>query len=86
MIKLLHAYPNNQLRISGHSDSVGKDAYNQKLSEDRAQSVADYLVAHGGISKARLRVVGWGKRRPLASNATPEGRQQNRRVEIDILK
>lgn len=86
VVKLLQAYPNNRLRISGHTDAVGKDAYNQKLSENRAQAVADYLEAHGGISKARLRVVGWGKRRPVASNATPEGRQQNRRVEIDILK
>jgi outer membrane protein OmpA-like peptidoglycan-associated protein len=86
VVKLLQAYPNNPLRISGHTDSVGKDAYNQKLSEDRAQSVSDYLETRGGISKARLRVVGWGKRRPVASNKAAEGRQQNRRVEIDILK
>jgi len=84
--QLLKAYPTNQLRITGHTDSVGSDPYNQSLSEKRAQSVADNLVQSGGVSKSRLRVVGWGKKRPVASNDTPEGRQQNRRVEIDILK
>ena len=86
VVKLLKAYPNNPVRVSGHTDSVGADAYNQKLSEERAQAVADYLAQHEAISKAHLRVVGWGKKRPLASNSTSEGRQQNRRVEIDILK
>jgi outer membrane protein OmpA-like peptidoglycan-associated protein len=86
VVQLLQAYPTNLLRISGYTDSVGAGPYNQTLSEQRAQSVADYLQADGGISKSRLRVVGWGKRRPVATNSTAEGRQQNRRVEIDILK
>lgn len=85
VIRLLQAYPTNVLRISGHTDAVGQEAYNQALSEKRARAVADYLQA-AGVSPNRLRVVGWGKRRPVASNATPDGRQQNRRVDIDILK
>ena len=84
VVQLLKTYPNNRLRITGHTDNVGSDAFNQKLSERRAQAVADYL--HNSIDKSRLIVVGSGKRRPLASNATEEGRQLNRRVEIDVLK
>ena len=86
VVTLLQAYPTNPLRISGHTDSTGADAYNQTLSEQRAQSVADYLQSSGGIPQSHFRVVGWGKRRPVATNSTAEGRQQNRRVEIDILK
>ena len=86
VIELLKAYPTNRLRISGHTDATGSDAYNQKLSERRAQAVADYLVSKGAITPSRLSVVGYGKHRPVASNSTEEGRQQNRRVEIDILK
>jgi OOP family OmpA-OmpF porin len=74
------------LRVSGHTDSTGSDGHNQKLSEDRAQAVADYLMNKGAIAKSRISVVGYGKHRPVASNSTEEGRQQNRRVEIDILK
>jgi outer membrane protein OmpA-like peptidoglycan-associated protein len=86
IVQLLQAYPSNPLRIAGHTDNVGSNAYNQKLSERRARAVADYLLQHSSISKTRLSVVGYGKRRPIASNATEEGRQLNRRVEIDILK
>ena len=86
VMELLRAYPTNALRISGHTDSSGGAAYNQALSERRAQAVANYLVEKGKISSSRVKAVGYGKRRPVASNATEEGRQQNRRVEIDILK
>jgi outer membrane protein OmpA-like peptidoglycan-associated protein len=86
VIELLRAYPTNVLRISGHTDTTGGDLYNQDLSERRAQAVAAYLIEQGGIAQSRITVTGHGKNRPVASNATEEGRQLNRRVEIDILK
>ena len=67
----------------GHTDAKGTDAYNQRLSERRAASVRDYLVK-GGISASRIRTVGYGESRPVATNATDEGRAQNRRVELKI--
>ncbi len=86
VVEFLKAYPTNNIRISGHTDNRGSDTLNQKLSEQRAQAVADYLFRNGQISRSRLTAVGYGKRRPAASNATEDGRQLNRRVEIDILK
>ena len=67
--------------IQGHTDSVGSDAYNLKLSQRRAEAVRDFLVEKG-IAAARLTTKGFGKADPVASNATPEGRAQNRRVEL----
>jgi outer membrane protein OmpA-like peptidoglycan-associated protein len=67
--------------VEGHTDSVGGDDYNQALSEHRAQSVRDYFVQQG-ISSANVEAHGFGKTEPIASNDTPEGRQQNRRVEL----
>lgn len=69
------------VRIEGHCDSTGGEAYNQLLSERRANAVKDYLVAHG-IAAERLTVVGKGEGTPVASNDTEEGRFQNRRVEF----
>ncbi len=86
VVELLRAYPTNALRISGYTDATGSEAYNQALSERRAQAVADYLVRIGKITMSRVKAVGYGKRRSVATNATEEGRQANRRVEIDILK
>jgi outer membrane protein OmpA-like peptidoglycan-associated protein len=86
VVALLKAYPTNALRISGHTDSSGSDAHNENLSIRRAKAVATYFVKTGKIDEKRIKVVGYGKRRPVASNQTEEGRQQNRRVEIDILK
>lgn len=68
----------------GHTDSVGTDAYNQGLSMRRASAVRDYLI-QGGIAPARIRVEGHGESRPVASNATDDGRAQNRRVELKVL-
>jgi OOP family OmpA-OmpF porin len=85
VVDLLKAYPTNRLRVSGYTDSSGSDAYNQTLSEKRAQAVAAYLEQRG-IQRSRISAVGFGKRRAVASNATEQGRLQNRRVEIDILK
>ena len=68
----------------GHTDSIGTDAYNQKLSERRAASVKAYLVSKG-IDPNRIYTEGKGKKNPIASNKTKEGRAQNRRVEIEIV-
>jgi OOP family OmpA-OmpF porin len=67
--------------VEGHTDWVGTDAYNQGLSERRANSVKRYLVEHG-IDESRLSTVGYGESRPIASNETREGRALNRRVEL----
>ncbi|MDH0747498.1 OmpA family protein [Pseudomonas sp. GD03842] len=82
--KLKTEAPNVQLHVSGHTDSVGSDAYNQKLSEKRAQSVTDYLVSAGIARSAFVSVEGDGESRPVADNKTAEGRALNRRVEIKI--
>lgn len=80
---VLNKYPRTLLDIDGHTDDQGSEQYNQALSERRAISVAQYLGSRG-IDQRRLLVVGFGETRPIASNATPEGRAQNRRVEIRI--
>ncbi len=77
----LSANPHTKIMIEGHTDSRGSDAYNDALSERRAQAVADGLATRG-IAQDNLRTRGRGKAYPVASNDTPEGRQQNRRVEI----
>lgn len=74
-------YPDIQFRVGGHTDSQGSEAYNRGLSERRVASVIDYLVAKG-VSRDQLVGVGYGESLPIDSNATPEGRARNRRVEI----
>jgi OOP family OmpA-OmpF porin len=71
--------------VEGHTDSRGSDALNLKLSEHRAQSVVHYLVDHFKIDEDRLQAVGYGKSKPIADNATEEGRQKNRRVQVANL-
>ena len=78
---IIIAHPGLHLEVEGHTDSVGGDDYNQKLSENRAQAVCDYLVQQG-IPDNTIVFRGMGKTQPVASNDTPEGRQQNRRVEL----
>lgn len=80
---VLKEYEKTTVDVIGHTDSVGSAAYNQELSERRARSVAEYLAGQG-IMAARLLVAGRGESQPVASNSTPEGRAQNRRVEIQI--
>jgi outer membrane protein OmpA-like peptidoglycan-associated protein len=75
------AYPSLRLSVEGHTDSVGSDNYNQQLSEHRAEAVREYLIQQG-ISSDSVTASGFGKTAPVASNDTPEGRQQNRRVEL----
>lgn len=81
--KVMKDNPKYRATIQGYTDSIGSDAYNLRLSERRAQAVADALVADG-IEATRLTVKGFGKADPVASNATEEGRQENRRVEIHL--
>lgn len=76
-------YPDNRIIVEGHTDSTGSEAYNQRLSEQRAANVADYLIEHG-VNPRNVTVYGYGELQPKASNETPEGRQLNRRVEIHI--
>jgi outer membrane protein OmpA-like peptidoglycan-associated protein len=80
---ILLAYPSLHLTVEGHTDSTGSDEYNQKLSERRADSVREYLVTNG-ISSSNIEAHGYGKTRPVASNDTAAGRQQNRRVELVV--
>ncbi len=80
----LSQYPGTVIRVEGHTDSVGSASYNQTLSESRAQSVRSYLIQRG-IAPNRIEAIGYGLTRPIADNATAEGRAQNRRVEVLIV-
>lgn len=77
-------YPQTTTVVEGHTDSVGTDAYNQGLSERRANAVRDVLVNQYGLSGERVNSVGYGETRPVADNATSEGRAINRRVEAEV--
>lgn len=82
--KVLKEFDKTVVEVAGHTDSTGSEAYNQQLSERRAQSVVDYFKSRK-IVEARLITVGMGELRPVADNSTPEGRQLNRRVEITLV-
>ncbi|MDQ6758932.1 MAG: OmpA family protein [Acidobacteriota bacterium] len=77
------AHPSLKLDVEGHTDSVGGDAYNQTLSEQRAKAVQDYLVAQG-LNGGSVTAKGFGKTMPVADNNTAAGRQRNRRVELVV--
>ncbi|OEU53018.1 MAG: hypothetical protein BA861_11065 [Desulfobacterales bacterium S3730MH5] len=89
---IVNAYKSPQVIIAGHTDSKGSEAYNQRLSEKRAESVKKWLSENAGISVDTMETIGYGEMRPMAPNANsdgsdnPEGRQRNRRVEIVIKK
>ncbi len=83
VVLVLNEYNKTLINIYGHTDNVGSNEYNQGLSERRAQSVAQYLISHQ-VLPDRIAAVGFGETRPIASNDTPEGRQQNRRVELEL--
>lgn len=80
----LKRYPRLKVEVQGHTDSVGSDAYNQKLSQGRAESVRDRLVSQG-VDAAQLSARGYGEARPVTTNATTDGRAQNRRVAMEVL-
>ncbi len=80
----LQAYPDSTIQIVGHTDSDGDAGYNQRLSERRANAVADILLG-AGVRFNRIQTYGRGETQPVASNLTPQGKAQNRRVEIVIL-
>ncbi|HXO21378.1 MAG TPA: OmpA family protein [Thermoanaerobaculia bacterium] len=83
---VIRAYPKGHASLEGHTDGKGNDAYNQSLSERRAAAVKRWLVEKEAIAGDRLATRGWGKSRPVASNADEAGRQKNRRVEAIIQK
>jgi len=85
VVAFLRSDSTARISISGHTDSVASDAYNMKLSRSRANEVRDYLVGYG-IDASRLDAAGYGESRPVATNATAEGRELNRRVEFRIQK
>lgn len=90
--QVLGAHAGAPIRIDGHTDAKGSDAYNQRLSEQRAESVKAWLVTNAGVDAATVTTRGWGEAQPVAPNAKPdgsddpEGRQRNRRVAITIQK
>ncbi|MBN1106368.1 MAG: OmpA family protein [Deltaproteobacteria bacterium] len=83
--KILKDHPGMMLELDGYTDVIGTDAYNLKLSERRAKTVHNYLVSKG-VPAARLKVKALGKSNPVADNKTPQGRAENRRVELRILR
>ena len=83
IVDILNEYTNSNFLIEGHTDSVGSESLNQKLSENRANSVMNYLISHG-INSSRLTHQGFGESRPIDSNKTRAGRANNRRVEISL--
>ncbi|MCO6494899.1 MAG: OmpA family protein [Bacteroidetes bacterium] len=85
VVEFMQQNPTVKIELSGHTDNVGSDAANNKLSQDRVNSVKSYLVSKG-ISESRMTAKGYGKTKPVATNDTEEGRQQNRRVEFSILE
>jgi OOP family OmpA-OmpF porin len=89
-IDILKRYPDLKVEVAGHTDSIGTDAYNQKLSERRAKTVYDYLTSNGIDAGRLVGPVGYGESRPIAPNTNPdgsdnpEGRAQNRRTELNV--
>lgn len=82
--QVLKEYKSTMIEVAGHTDSTGSDVYNQRLSQQRAQSVSQVLIANG-VQSVRIDSVGYGEGYPVASNSTAAGRQQNRRVELTLL-
>jgi len=84
MVDVMKEHSDLDLTIEGHTDNVGKPAYNKSLSQKRADSVKNYMVEKGGIDAKRLKAVGYGQEKPVASNKTKAGRAKNRRVEAAV--
>ncbi len=82
----MNKYPDVNMAIEGHTDSIGTDEYNQALSQRRVDSVKNYIVEKFNIDGKRIKATGYGESRPIADNSTDEGRQKNRRVEAVSIK
>lgn len=84
LAEVLNKYPDTNILIEGHTDSDGTEEHNQGLSERRAASVS-YLLAQSSVASSRVTTTGYGELQPVADNATPDGKQANRRVEVAIM-
>lgn len=82
--KVLAEFDQTAIKVSGHTDSTGSNELNQRLSEQRAESVRQYLIRRN-VASGRIQAYGYGSRYPIASNDTAQGRQANRRVELELL-
>jgi outer membrane protein OmpA-like peptidoglycan-associated protein len=85
LVKIMKAYSNVAIKINGHTDSRGDEEKNKKLSAERAESVKNYLKSNG-INTERVTTEGYGSSKPIANNETEEGRAQNRRIEVYVIK
>jgi outer membrane protein OmpA-like peptidoglycan-associated protein len=85
LVALLIDIPSLKIEISGHTDNVGSESFNEILSQRRADAVVSFLVGKG-VDKNRLSAKGYGQSKPVESNYTDEGRAQNRRTEFEIIK
>lgn len=85
IVKIMNEFPESEFTVYGYTDNTGPDAFNLKLSKDRANTVRNYLVSKG-IASNRLDSGGFGEKNPIAPNDTPEGRAKNRRVEVKLVK
>jgi len=85
VVTAINDYPDAMVKIEGHTDAIGSAAYNQALSERRANNVRGYLVEHG-VAAGRIEAKGYGLTQPIADNGTDEGRAKNRRVEVVIMQ
>jgi outer membrane protein OmpA-like peptidoglycan-associated protein len=85
LVTILKAYPDAEVRLEGHTDSQGDAAANQTLSEQRAAAIQSYLLTQG-VAAARMSTAGFGQTKPMADNATEEGRAQNRRLELVVVR
>ncbi len=83
LARTLNNYPESQVIIKGHTDSMGSESYNQRLSEERADRVRGFLISEG-VVPSRISALGFGESLPVATNATDTGRAQNRRVELEL--
>ena len=85
MAELLRQNPTLHIEISAHTDDIGSDAYNLRLSKKRGEATAEYLIKQEGVNPAQLKTVGYGKNKPLVPNTSDENRAINRRVEFTII-